>query len=116
MCAHERQVDEEIMCVRVCGMGGGVVGGVVVWRYLTPGGSAWVECHSLAPGQSGTCTPASLQLITLWGGEGVVVVVVRGFGRVGDCRRREETEEEKRSIWTSSVWEVKDRNGGYISF
>lgn len=44
--------------------------GVVERRYLTPVGSAWVACHSLAPGQSGTCTPASLQLITLCRGGG----------------------------------------------
>lgn len=104
------------MCVRDVWDRGVVVRGEVEWRYLTPLGSAWVACHSLAPGQAGTCTPASLQLITLCGGEGVVVMVVRGFGRVGNCGRHRETEEEKRSIWTISVWEVKDRNGGYISY
>lgn len=101
------------MCV--CALGGGVVRGVVEWQYLTPVGSAWVVCHSLAPGQSGTCTPASLQLITLCRGEGVVVVVVRGlagWGTVEDAGRQR----KKKSIWTSSVWEVKDRNGGYILY
>lgn len=89
MCVHERQGGEYVCaCVR---WGGGVVRGVVEWQYLTPVGSAWVVCHSLAPGQSGTCTPASLQLITLCRGEGVVVVVVRGlagWGTVEDAGRQ----------------------------
>lgn len=100
------------MCVVV------VVGGVVEWCCLTPVGSAWVACHSLAPGQSFTRSPASAQLITLCGGERLVVVAVRGFGRVGwgGCGISRETEAEKGSIWPGSVWEVKDRNGGYVSY
>lgn len=40
----------------------------------------------------------------------------RARERGGERGIGSEREREKGSIWPGSVWEVKDRNGGYISY
>lgn len=57
---------------------------------------------SLAQGQTCTRTPTLVQLIKLQ------------RESEGESGRRKYRERERGSIWPGSVWEVKDRTGGYI--